>query len=117
MDLQHFDEADRDLQTYLRLCTDKAQAEAKGFTVKTYKSYLLASGRAQTMDETDGFMEIISDAATGKLLGASLAAPHASEMISILTVALQAGMTVDQLKKVVFPHPTVAEIFKETICE
>jgi len=93
----------------------KAQAEAKGLTVKTHKSFLLANGRAQTMDETDGFMEIIADAASGKLLGASLAAPHASEMISILTVALQAGMTVEQLKQVVFPHPTLSEAIGEAL--
>ena len=95
----------------------KAQAEAQGMAVKTYKSFLLANGRAQTMDETDGFMEIISDAASGKLLGASLAAPHASEMISILTVALQAGMTVEQLKQVVFPHPTLSEAIGEALAK
>ena len=55
------------------------------------------------MDETDGYAELISDAANGKLLGAVIAAPHASELISILTVALQAEMTIEQLKKIVFP--------------
>lgn len=93
----------------------KEQALTQGLPIKTHKSFLLASGRAQTMAETDGFVEIISDASTGKLLGATLAAPHASELISILTVCLQAGMTVEQLKQVVFPHPTLSESIAEAL--
>lgn len=94
---------------------NKAQAQAKGLTIKAHKSYLLANGRAQTMDQTEGFVEILSDADTGKILGASLAAPNASELISILAVALQAGMTVEQLKQVVFPHPTLSEMIGEAL--
>ena len=95
----------------------KAQAQLQGFTVKIHKSYLLANGRAQTMDETDGFVEIISDASSGKLLGATLAASHASELISILTVALQAGMTVQQFKQIVLPHPTLSEAIGEALAK
>ena len=95
----------------------KAQAQAQGIPVKVHKSFMLANGRAQTMSQTDGFVELISDASSGKLLGATLATPHASELISIITVALQSGMTVTQLKEVVFPHPTISESIGEALAK
>ncbi len=93
------------------------KAQAKGLNVKSHKSFLLANGRALTQDQADGFVEIISEADSGKLLGAVIAAPHASEMISTLTLALQAGMTVAQLQQVVFPHPTISEMIAEALAK
>lgn len=91
----------------------KAQAQEKGLAVKSHKAFLLANGRALTMDAADGFVEIICQADSGQLLGATLAAPNAAEMISIFTVALEARWTLQELAKVVFPHPTVSEIIAE----
>lgn len=90
-------------------------AKERGMEIKSHKAFLAANGRAQTMDATDGFIEILSDKATGKLLGAVMAAPNASEIISAITVALEAGMTVQQLKNVVFPHPTLSELIGEAL--
>ena len=75
------------------------------------------SGRFVAENEGgNGICKIITDA-ENHVIGAHLIGNPASELISTACVAIEAGMTVDQLKKVVFPHPTVAEIFKETICE
>lgn len=93
----------------------KAQAEAHGISVKTYKSFMLANGRALTQDNPDGYVEIISNAEGGKILGAVLACPNASDIISTISVALQAQMTVQQLKEVVFPHPTICEAIGEAL--
>ena len=60
-------------------------------------------------------MEIISAKDSGKLLGVCLAAPNASEIISLFTVALEAGFTVQQLRDVVFPHPTVSEAVADAL--
>lgn len=93
----------------------KAQAEARGLTVKSRKVFVMANARALTMDETAGFAEILTEEPSGKLLGAHLAAPNASEIISAFTVALEAGFTLEQLQKVVFPHPTVSEIIADAL--
>ena len=93
----------------------KEQARAQGIEIKLHKSYLLANGRAQTMDETEGYVELISHAENGKLLGANIAGAHASELISTITVALEAGLTVAQLQQVVFPHPTLSETIGEAL--
>ena len=93
----------------------KAQAEARGISVKTYKSFMLANGRALTQDSADGYVEIIANADDGKIVGALLACPNAAEIISTISVALQAGMTAEQLKQVVFPHPTICEAIGEAL--
>ena len=69
----------------------KQQAQEKGLEIKTYKYFMLANGRSLTMDAAEGFVEIIADKNSDKILGAVMAAPNASEIISSITVALQAG--------------------------
>ncbi len=87
----------------------KAQAQEKGLEIKTYKYFMLANGRALTMQAAEGFVEIVADKNSDKILGATMAGPNASEIISTITVALEAGFTVERLKNVIFPHPTVCE--------
>lgn len=93
----------------------RAQAQAQGLEVKAQKVFMLANGRALTMAAAEGFVEILSDKNTGRLLGATLAGPNASEIISAFTVALQAGFTAEQLQQVIFPHPTVSEAIGDAL--
>lgn len=93
----------------------KAQAEAKGITVKAHKAFLMANGRAVAQDQTDGFFEIYSDASTGLVLGGTLVGACASELMHILSVAMAAKMTAAQLKEVIFAHPTFAESVGEAL--
>jgi len=92
---------------------NKKTAEAAGFNVKVQKSFLLANGRALAQDESDGFVQLVSDAQTGKILGSQMACAGAAEIIHVVSVALQAGMTTEELKKVIFAHPTIAESIRE----
>lgn len=91
----------------------RAQAEAKGIAVKLHKSFMLANGRAVAQDQTDGYVELLSDAASGKLIGATLVCANAAELVHVVSVALQANMTVAQLQEVIFAHPTLAESIAE----
>ncbi|MBR4355035.1 MAG: dihydrolipoyl dehydrogenase [Elusimicrobiaceae bacterium] len=93
----------------------KEQAKAQGMEIKTHKSFLLANGRAVAQNQTEGYAEWISDASSGKIVGASLVGAHASELIQIAAVALEAGLTVEQMKQVVFAHPTFAESLAEAL--
>ncbi|WP_428897368.1 dihydrolipoamide dehydrogenase [Parelusimicrobium proximum] len=92
---------------------NKKQAEAAGVKVKVGKSFLLANGRAVAQQDTDGFAQIVCDDATGQILGMQLAGNSASELIHAGAVAVQAAMTAEQLKEVVFAHPTFAETIWE----
>lgn len=92
---------------------NKQTAEERGYEVKVQKSFLLANGRALAQEESEGFLQLVSDAKTGRVLGAQIAGSYASEIIHIAAMAIQAKMTVGDLKQVVFAHPTIAESFIE----
>ena len=72
-----------------------------------------ASGRALTMDSTDGLVRIIADKKTEEVLGAHLLAPHASEMIPVLTMAVAKRMKLQEVDSIVYIHPTLSESIPE----
>ena len=91
----------------------RAQAQAKGVNVRAQKSFFLANGRAVAQEQTEGYVELISEESTGRLVGATLVGANAAELIHVMAVALNAQLTVSQLKEVVFAHPTFAESIAE----
>jgi len=93
----------------------RVQAEKAGHTVKVYKSFYMSNGRALTQEETEGQAQIFADSTTGKILGAAIAGANASEMVHVFSVALHAGMTAEQMKEIVFAHPSLTEIIKEAL--
>lgn len=90
-------------------------AEAKGSAVKTQRFFFQASAKAMASNEPEGFIQIVSEKDGGRLLGAQIIGPHATELIHIFAVALQGGLTVDQLRGVIYAHPTLAEGVKEAL--
>lgn len=84
-------------------------ANNKDIEIKINKFDFLSSGMARILDETEGFIKIISDKKTNKILGASIIGPRATELIGILTVAIQSHLEVSQIKDVILAHPTLSE--------
>ena len=74
---------------------------------------LRANGRSLTLGNRDGFVKVVADRRTHKLLGACIVAPEASEMISELTLAIRLGATADVLADLIHPHPTLSEAIGE----
>jgi dihydrolipoamide dehydrogenase len=72
-----------------------------------------ANGRARGMDEIDGFVKIIADARTDKLLGVHILGAHASDMIAEPTVAMEMGSSAEDLARSFHAHPTLPEAIKE----
>ena len=64
---------------------------------------------ARILDETEGFIKIISDKETGQLLGGSIIGPRSTELIGILTTAIQSRLKVSHLKDTILAHPTLSE--------
>jgi len=91
------------------------QAKAQGLTVKTHKTFFLANGRAVAQGQTEGYVELVSEADSGRLLGGVIVGGPASELIHVLAVALAAKMDITQLKEVIFAHPTFAESIAEAV--
>jgi dihydrolipoamide dehydrogenase len=92
--------------------TEKAAKEA-GFAVKTGKFPYTASGKAVTAGHRDGFVKLVFDETTDKLLGAHLIGDNVTEIIAGLTLALKLGATGKQILKTIHPHPTMSEAVAE----
>ncbi len=88
------------------------EAVAKGIQVKSGVFPLQASGRAMTMDALDGLIKILADE-SGRVIGAHVAAPGASDMIPVLTMAVAKGMTLKELDGIIYIHPTLSEAIGE----
>ena len=81
--------------------------------IKVGKFPFSANGRARGMDETDGFVKVIADAKTDKLIGVHILAAHASDMIAEPTVAMEMGSSAEDLARSFHAHPTLPEAIKE----
>ncbi|WP_136717084.1 dihydrolipoyl dehydrogenase [Halorientalis salina] len=91
----------------------ESEAEAEGFEPVVGEFPLRASGRALTMDETEGFVRIVADADSEFILGAQIVAPEASELIAEVGLAIEMGATLEDVIGTVHTHPTLAEAVME----
>lgn len=91
------------------------EAESSGLDIDIRKFDFLASATARILDETDGFIKIVLDRKTGVVLGASIIGPKATELISILTLAVSCRINIKELRKVIFSHPTLSESIAEAL--
>ncbi|MDA8088492.1 MAG: dihydrolipoyl dehydrogenase [Nitrospiraceae bacterium] len=92
------------------------QAEAKGIKVKTGRFQYRALGKAHAIGEIAGFIKILADPETDRVLGAHIIGAHASDMIHEMTVAVRHGLTVRQVAETIHTHPTLSEGVMEA-CE
>ncbi len=87
----------------------EADAFAEGRKIRVTKVPFTASAKAVINDDPRGFIKIVSDPATGVVLGGSIVGRHAAELISIVALAVTAGLTVHDIQESLFVHPTLAE--------
>lgn len=91
----------------------ESQAKEQGIDVRVSKFPWAASGRALSLDRTDGVTKILADPASGKLLGVGIAGPGAGDLVSEAALAIELGATAADLARTVHPHPTLAETLGE----
>ncbi len=85
------------------------EAKAAGYEVRVGKFPLAASGRARTMNDTEGLIKLVGDARSDLLLGMHLVAPQAESLIGEGVMALEMGATLEDIGLSVHPHPTLTE--------
>lgn len=90
------------------------ELKAEGKEYKTSKFMMGANGKALALGETDGMVKVITDM-DNKLLGVHIFGPHASDMIHEAILAINKGMTVEDIKSVMHAHPTLPEAFYEAV--
>ena len=92
----------------------EAQANTDGRHVTVAKFPWGASGRAITLDRTDGLTKLILDPASERLLGVGLVGPGAGELIAEGVLAIEMGANATDLKLTIHPHPTLTETLMES---
>jgi len=90
------------------------QAHDSGYDVVVAQCPFLANGKAMGMDDNGGFVKIVSDAKTKKILGVHMIGGHVTEMISGPTGTIYMEGTLDDLGNTVHPHPSLSEAIMET---
>ncbi|MCA1027618.1 dihydrolipoyl dehydrogenase [Cytobacillus kochii] len=91
----------------------EAQAKEEGLEYTAAKFPFAANGRALALDSTDGYVKLITRKEDGLVIGAQIAGANASDMIAELGLAIEAGMTAEDLAMTIHAHPTLGEITME----
>jgi dihydrolipoamide dehydrogenase len=89
------------------------ELKAAGIAYKVGKFPFTANGRARAMRHTDGFVKVLADATTDKVLGCHIIGPHAGDLIAEVTVLMEFGGSAEDLARTCHAHPTLAEAVKE----
>ncbi len=89
------------------------QCKDKKLDYKVGKFPFMASGRARTSGDTEGFVKVIRDAKYGEILGAHIVGAHATELIHELVVARANEFTVEEVDLAIHAHPTLSEAVAE----
>lgn len=92
---------------------NEEQAKAKGIEVNVGKFPFSANGRARAMAATDGFVKIVADAKTDRILGGHIVGPMAGELLGEIVVAMEFGGSSEDLARSFHSHPTLSEAVRE----
>jgi dihydrolipoamide dehydrogenase len=89
------------------------ELKAAGVAYNIGKFPFTANGRARAMGDTDGFVKLLADKTTDRLLGAHVLGPDAGTLIAELTTAMEFGASAEDVARTCHAHPTLSEAVKE----
>ncbi len=89
------------------------QLKESNKSYKVGKFSFMANSRAKAIDDAEGFVKILADAETDKVLGAHIIGPHAGELIAEIGVAMEFGASAEDIARTCHAHPTFSEAVKE----
>lgn len=91
------------------------EAKEQGLEVVTKKYPMSANGKTVLSLQDRGFIKVIADKETGRVLGAQMMCARATDMISQFSQAIVNGLTLDDMARVIYPHPTFSEGIGESV--
>ena len=95
----------------------ETKAKEAGLALKIGRFPLRANGKAIALGETEGLIKTIFEAKSGRLLGAHLFGPEATELIQGFVIAMNLETTEEELMRSIFPHPTLSEAMHESVLD
>jgi len=85
----------------------------KNINYKVGKFPFIGNSRAKAVNISEGFVKILADSTTDKVLGVHLIGPHAGELIAEMSVAMEFGASSEDIARTCHAHPTFSEAVKE----
>jgi len=92
---------------------NERELKAAGIAYRAGSFPFSANGRARAMGETAGFVKILADAKTDRVLGAHIIGPYASELIAECVMAMEFGASSEDIARICHAHPTLSEATRE----
>ncbi len=92
------------------------EAQRKEIKYKVGKFQIAANGKAMTMGERDGLVKVLADEAD-RIIGFHIIGPHASDLILEAALMVKERLTIDQVREVIHPHPTLGEALLEAVMD
>jgi len=91
----------------------ESEATARGVACRVARTNFRAIGKAVAMGERDGLAKIVAEQETGRVLGAQIIGPHATDLVAEAALAIETGVTAGQLAETIHAHPTLSESLLE----
>ena len=88
----------------------KEEAKAQGIHAQSHKALSSANGKSVLSNQERGFIKVVYEEETHRILGAQLMCARATDMLSIFTLALEQNMTIEQIHQIIYPHPSFSEM-------
>jgi dihydrolipoamide dehydrogenase len=92
---------------------NEQELKSAGVQYKVGQFPFMANGRARALGETSGFVKVIADADTDRILGIHMIGPYVSEMISEAVVAMEFAASSEDIARIVHAHPSLSEVLHE----
>jgi dihydrolipoamide dehydrogenase len=89
------------------------RAREQGYAITAARFPFAASGRALTLEEAEGFLQVVAEEGSGRVLGVQIAGPGATDLAGEAALAIEMTATLEDLALTLHPHPTLAESFVE----
>jgi len=91
------------------------KAKEMGMDVKVGRFFVASNGMAMARNATEGFVKIVSEKSSGKIIGGTVVCESASEMITTITMAVREGLEFEDIEDLIWPHPTISESIGEAM--
>lgn len=91
------------------------EAKKQGIKTATAKYPMSANGKSLLSNQERGFVKVVADADTGKLIGAQMMCARATDMIAVFAEGIVNGLTAEQMASAIYPHPTFGEGMGEAL--
>ena len=92
---------------------NEEELKEKNINYKIGKFPFMANSRAKAINEPEGFVKILAESTTDRVLGVHIIGPHAGEMIAEMSVAMEFGASSEDIARTCHAHPTFSEAIKE----